>query len=647
MKHRNEIDGLRAIAVLPVIFHHAGFALFSGGFVGVDVFFVISGYLITRLILEELARGEFSIRRFYARRARRILPALFVMMFACIPFALLWMLPSQFLDFSQSLMAVMLFASNILFWRESGYFAAEAAEKPLLHTWSLGVEEQYYVLMPLALMLLWRFGRPRLFGGVVAAALVSFALCEYASRYYINVNFFLIPTRAWELLIGSLCAIIHTRSEVKKQDVLSALGLAMILVAVFVYDKHMRLPSAYTLLPVLGTALVLLYGSAGSWTARLLATRALVGIGLISYSAYLWHHPLFALARIRTHATPDVVTMLVLAAAALALGALSWRYVEQPFRQKAHPRYVSNHRALIMACGAAVTLMGIGIYGHITRGLFDLWVQHSPPSRVRAFTLMDTAQAKQVSHFYDNGDCVFRINALTPEVESRLGGCRKKYGQGVVIIGDSHAINLFFVLKKHAQHTPFILGLSQGMCRPHSPLPICFYDKFLALLERHPDLFRDMIYTQSGSYLFDVNPEQHRISDSPIDARVPDFDMNAAFVDAVAAYLVRLKPYGRVTWLGHRLEPQIRDKRIIMLGCDYPFALRPNQQEVFTRLDETVGKRATQAGIRYVSQIDMLQFDMAHDFMSCDVTYWTDTNHFSEAGEARFGDRVTLKKVLE
>ena len=159
MNYRREIDGLRALAVLPVILFHAGFETFSGGFVGVDVFFVISGYLITTIILAELEQGRFSIVNFYERRARRILPALFLVMLVCIPFAWIWLLPSDMKDFSQSLIAVAIFASNILFWRESGYFDTAAELKPLLHTWSLAVEEQYYVLFPLFLMLFWKLGK--------------------------------------------------------------------------------------------------------------------------------------------------------------------------------------------------------------------------------------------------------------------------------------------------------------------------------------------------------------------------------------------------------------------------------------------------------------------------------------------------------
>ena len=175
LKYRAEIDGLRALAVIPVILFHAGFELFSGGFVGVDVFFVISGYLITTILIEDIEKNRFSLTSFYERRARRILPALFFVMFICIPFAWMWMLPSQMKDFSQSLIAVSFFASNILFWRESGYFDAAAEEKPLLHTWSLAVEEQYYVLFPIFLFFAWRYGKNKVFWMIVVFAVLSLA----------------------------------------------------------------------------------------------------------------------------------------------------------------------------------------------------------------------------------------------------------------------------------------------------------------------------------------------------------------------------------------------------------------------------------------------------------------------------------------
>jgi peptidoglycan/LPS O-acetylase OafA/YrhL len=204
MKYRKEIDGLRALAVLPVILFHAGFTTFSGGFVGVDIFFVISGYLITTIIVDEMEKGKFSLFNFYDRRARRILPALFFVMLCTLPFAWFWMLPRDLKSFSESLVAVPLFASNILFYLTSGYFDTASVLKPLLHTWSLAVEEQYYVLFPLFLMLAWKLGKKWIISLLLLIAIVSLLAAQWGSPTHPSFTFYLLPTRGFEILIGAL-----------------------------------------------------------------------------------------------------------------------------------------------------------------------------------------------------------------------------------------------------------------------------------------------------------------------------------------------------------------------------------------------------------------------------------------------------------
>ena len=206
MRYRKEIDGLRALAVIPVILYHAGFNWFSGGYIGVDIFFVISGYLITSIIIKEQDAGTFSLANFYERRIRRILPALFFVLLVTLPFAWLWLLPHELKDFGKSLAAVILFASNFLFWKESDYFAADAELIPLLHTWSLAVEEQFYVFFPIIMMLFWVLGKRKLVAIFSVIGLLSLGLTEWGWRNFAEANFFLIPTRAWELMIGSLVA---------------------------------------------------------------------------------------------------------------------------------------------------------------------------------------------------------------------------------------------------------------------------------------------------------------------------------------------------------------------------------------------------------------------------------------------------------
>lgn len=207
IKYRREIDGLRAVAVLPVLMFHAGFSTFQGGYVGVDIFFVISGYLITSILLDHLDNGTFTLVGFYERRARRILPALFFVMLCSLPFAWFLLLPKAFIDFGQSIAAVSIFSSNVLFWAESGYFEAASELKPLLHTWSLGVEEQYYLVFPLFLMVVWRYARKHLLRVLILLAILSLAIAQWGVFYKPEAAFFLLPMRGWELAIGAIVAV--------------------------------------------------------------------------------------------------------------------------------------------------------------------------------------------------------------------------------------------------------------------------------------------------------------------------------------------------------------------------------------------------------------------------------------------------------
>ena len=370
MQYRREIDGLRAVAVLPVILFHAGFEVFRGGFVGVDEFFVISGYLITTIILAELEQGRFSIANFYERRARRILPALFLVMLACLPFAWLWLLPSDMQGFLQSVVAVCVFASNFLFWRESGYFDAAAELKPLLHTWSLAVEEQYYVLFPLVLLLCWKLGKRWILVLLGLGFAASLGLAHWAVQATPGAAFYLLPTRGWELLIGAFAAFYLAwpqRPAVGRLfgEVGGWLGLAMILYAVFAFSKATPFPGLHALVPTLGTLLVILFACPRTLVGRLIGSPVLVGVGLISYSAYLWHQPVFAFARHRSLSEPGPVVFLLLSALTLGLAYLSWRYVEAPFRDKSR---FDRRRVAGLALGFSAFFVAVGAIGLADQG---------------------------------------------------------------------------------------------------------------------------------------------------------------------------------------------------------------------------------------------------------------------------------------
>ncbi len=368
MKYRPEVDGLRAIAVLAVIFFHAGSKSFSGGFLGVDVFFVISGYLITSILVAELDQDKFSLVKFYERRARRILPALFFVILCCLPFAWTLLLPSGLDGFSQSLISVSIFASNVLFWSESGYFDVATHYKPLLHTWSLAVEEQYYIIFPVFLLLCWRFGKTALFRLLLVLLVVCTAIAYWGVLNKPNAAFYLLPFRAWELLIGACVGFylyqnanhFKLRSFLAHQ-VLSLVGLLMILCALLLHQHTITYLSLYGLLPTLGTALIILFASKDTITSKLLSIKPMVGIGLISYSAYLWHQPIFSFARHASSGEPPTHWIWGLSILIFPLSWLSWRYIERPFRDRSSLDQRAIFRLAAIASGVAISLGGIGV----------------------------------------------------------------------------------------------------------------------------------------------------------------------------------------------------------------------------------------------------------------------------------------------
>lgn len=403
MRYRADIDGLRAVAVAGVVLYHARVPWLPGGFAGVDVFFVISGYLIAHLFLQEPARhGRVDLGRFFARRARRLMPLLLAVLLVCVPLAHAVLLPGQLKDFGQSLVSGLLFAANILFWRESGYFAATAAEKPLLHLWSLGVEAQFYVLAPL---LLWRRGV------AFAAAILSVAGAVWAVRGHPEAAFFLTPLRLWEFLAGAglvLCRMPHL------PRLAGWAGLGLILWAFLRFDGGMAWPGIAAAVPVAGAALVIAARPLGA-----LSLPPAVRLGQLSYGLYLWHYPLFVLFALRW---PEVsmdraAPWLVLTS--LALAWVSWHLVEQPGR--------SARAARLMPVAGMVLLLA-GLLHHMTAGLPNRLPRDA--RQVLASAGMSTTRCHdhlRPDQVADGVRCVIGADGVAPDV---------------ALIGDSHADHL-------------------------------------------------------------------------------------------------------------------------------------------------------------------------------------------------------------
>ncbi len=340
MKYRRDIDGLRAFAVLPVILSHTGIEIFNGGFVGVDIFFVISGYLITTIILDELETGEFKIINFYERRARRILPALFVVILISTMVGYLLLMPDEYKNLGQSLVATSLFSNNILLGITSGYWDLASEFKPLLHTWSLGVEEQYYVFAPIFLLITWKLNKKIIPLILLGMFITSILFAIWFTSTLSGWAFYILPTRAWELAVGGITAvIIRSRLNIYNinillSNILSLLGFTLIIISVFIFNETTPTPSYPLLIPTLGAVLIITFSQPKTVIYHVLSHRWMVFTGLISYSLYLWHQPVFAYLRIFSIEKPSGIDFLALIPVIFLLSYLTWRYIESPFRKK-------------------------------------------------------------------------------------------------------------------------------------------------------------------------------------------------------------------------------------------------------------------------------------------------------------------------
>ena len=338
IKYRSEIDGLRAIAVLPVIFFHAGFNFFSGGFVGVDIFFVISGYLITTIIIRELNNNTFSIKRFYERRARRILPALIFVILISTILSFVFLTQSEMASYFKSIIATLFFFSNLHFYKTVPYFRSESELEPLLHTWSLSIEEQFYLIFPITLLLFYKFFKRYIFLMLMFSFVLSLFICQFlALKTGGTLNFYFTFSRAWELALGSICAYIiiykYFSYSVFIKNLFSTIGIILVMFSIFFFTRQTVYPSFYTLVPTIGTSLIILFADRDTFVNKFLSIKFFVRIGLISYSLYLWHHPLLAFGKILFDDL-SITQKLILIFLSFLISVFSYFFIEKVFRDK-------------------------------------------------------------------------------------------------------------------------------------------------------------------------------------------------------------------------------------------------------------------------------------------------------------------------
>ena len=638
MKYRREVDGLRAVAVMTVILFHAGVAGFGGGFLGVDVFFVISGYLISTILMAEVEGDRFSLVKFYERRARRILPALYVMMAAVTVAAALVLMPDDLTRFARSLVAVPLFGSNVLFWQESGYFAATNELKPLLHTWSLAVEEQFYLLFPLMLLLLRRRSRSFALASFALLFAVSLAAADWGSLQKPTPAFFLLPTRFWEPLAGVFVAYAvgagwRDRLPVRLAAILSTLGLAMVAVAVAAFDRSPPTPGLSTLLPVVGTMLYLTWSRPTDPAGWLLSTKAMVGVGLVSYSAYLWHQPLFALSRYLSAGALSVAGQAGLIALTFALAYASWRWVEQPFRDA---RF-NQARIFRWSLAGSLAFVAVGGAGIAAGGFETRFIASLSPADQTLYASMKENTGDRADRAPKAlGECQFLAPMPTEAFKARFDGCAAKYGKADLVVGDSHGLQLFGMLAQ-ADSKRFVVGLAQGGCRPFEQAAGCHYEAALTFATERRAQIRRVVFGHAGFYFFSPGRGAAGSRDLFRRPELPPLLLATAAIEATATYLERVAAVVPVVWVGPGIEPHVDVTNFRELrGADE--RVLPEIARRYRTLDAALAERVGGPGkVRYLSRVGLFEAEEPLRLYDEGCLMYRDTDHLSPCAERRLG----------
>jgi len=640
MRYRSEIDGLRAWAVLPVIFFHAGISGFSGGYVGVDVFFVISGYLITSILLSDLEQNRFSIIGFYERRARRILPALFFMLALSSVLAIWLMQPADMIDFSEALISVPLFVSNFLFYGKDGYFDAAMESSPVFHTWSLAVEEQYYLLVPLLLMALWKFGKNHLFIAFFLLSLLSLVLAELVVVIDPMLAFFHLPFRFWELGMGSLIAVAERNGFLNVRnglaDVLAALGLIMVGYSVIAFDSLTPTPSVMTLIPVLGAALIISFsGSAQNSyktvVAKVLSFKVFVGIGLISYSAYLLHQPLLAFVRIYRydHMNNGVVAKVMLVT--LVMAFFSWFFVERPFRNKSR---LNSKQLLKVSILGSVFFILIGFFGVKTNGFQSFYEWRIPESE--KFFLQNAKELLRNRNLESDDNANKECFTIDLELE-----CVKKYGKPILIFGDSHAGDLFGSLSKGDMFRNVVRN-GRFPCYFFEADKVkdglCDFGDLLTQLSESNKKYRGAIFNQTGAKFLKTEMGGY-LDQTDVDYILEGGNLKVDLerLYATLDFLDILAERNEIVWLGPWVEPRYpldnprKMSRYNLSELGFHQTLIKSFKEIDREAQAYI--LSNNLNVKYVSLLHHDQDDNWIRVIEEDCVTFNDSNHLSGCGQ--------------
>jgi peptidoglycan/LPS O-acetylase OafA/YrhL len=620
--YRPDIDGLRAIAVLSVLLYHLRFSSFSGGFVGVDIFFVISGYLIGSLIVRDAEQGAFRLLGFYARRARRILPALIAMTCTVLLLGYFWLLPSEFATAARSAAYALLSVSNIYFLNHLSYFEPLALTQPLLHTWSLGIEEQFYLAFPLLVLLLLKLGRPALVAGLVAAAAVSFGWSCMQVSWHKQAAFFLADSRGWELLIGTLVSVLPftRRLSLIARNVMSLAGVGMIGWSIHAYNLDTSFPGAGALAPCIGTALVIAAGQSGaSLAGEILSLRPINFVGRISYSLYLWHWPIIFFQITHpflpfSHMLGDRPSVTIYS---FAIASLSWLCVEQPFRRSI--RSVPASKILVASAASLAILVAFCCVIILGRGF---------PRRFKPLTLQYAAYLDDDQAHFRKGKCFITTPYTFADFDQSLCLQAEAGRKNDLLIGDSHAAQLWYGLSTLLTGT-HVMQVTSSVCPPVAEPP-----------ELHGPACAALMKLVFHTYMPTHNIDRLLIAARWTDEEIPGLKQTLATANAL---------HIPVTLFGPMIEYDQKLPRLLAWATETnATATIAMHQYRNTALDGELRTIASQYGAQYVSIYSLLCDPAACPTLDPEGhALQFDTDHLTREGSLFLAHRALAAGLLE
>jgi peptidoglycan/LPS O-acetylase OafA/YrhL len=630
------IDAIRAIAVTMVVLFHYGITGFEGGYVGVDVFFVISGYLITKIIVNQTNTTGFSYKSFIKKRIQRIVPALIFVIVVTYVIAILVVSPKGYDNINQSLPSALFFYSNIFFWRTVGYFGLEPELNPFLHTWSLSLEMQFYLAYPF--LIYFANKKDILFKTLVVTMILSLGVSTYATANMPVANFFLLPTRSWEFISGGIASQLALGRNLRnsKIDVYGMLvGLLLLVSCSIYYDKTTSFPGVAAIPPVVATILFIISMQIGNFNLKHLSP--IIYVGKISYSIYLWHFSLISISRWYWNDEINIFVIMGNLLLTLILSHLTFKYIENPLR-----RPNAFNEAMKFCFSLIAFLIVILIAIGVNKGFENIYDITLNDEQRLISNIIDKEAGKNL---YDNMEntnkCNYWVKTLQDLPREKFWECNNLFGKATLIIGDSHAMNLYniFAMSGGVAH---LIGISSGGCRPVNNQPQCSYNSIVQFLREHGDSIEKVIYHQSGSYM--LEDSSGRVDSIEIFRNNQSIKINEKSYDSVIRYLRSIKgPYALI-WVGPFLEARVNLENKKSLSKDD----KVNKYGAinFELLDRELEQRLAEGELfAYKSVINEFRFN--NDLiLQKDCIVYNDGDHFSKCGEELLSRKTILKELI-